>query len=225
MKPIRTKAIVLRRTNYGEADRILQLLTKDYGKLGAIAKGARREKSKLAGGIELLAISDVTLVPGKSELWTLTGARTDTFFAHIMKDYERLQFGYEAINLTSKASEIVNEPEWFDVLGEVYKGLDIATIPLQLVQAWFYMRCAAMSGYEINLDYDVNGDSLEAKRTYIHDPAERGFRPGRQGVITADHIKFLRLISTKPLGLVARIGGTERILPDVWLVAKQQTQI
>ena len=49
----RLRAIVLRRTNYGEADRILQLLT-PKGKRSVMAKGVRRERSKLAGGIELL---------------------------------------------------------------------------------------------------------------------------------------------------------------------------
>ena len=56
----RLRAIVLRRTNYGEADRILQLLT-PKGKRSVMAKGARRERSKLAGGIELFALCDVVL--------------------------------------------------------------------------------------------------------------------------------------------------------------------
>ena len=47
----RTKAIVLRRTNYGEADRILTLLT-PLGQRSAIARGVRREKSRLAGGTQ-----------------------------------------------------------------------------------------------------------------------------------------------------------------------------
>ena len=50
MRDLKTKAIVLKRTDYGEADRILQLLTPD-GKRSVIARGARKEKSKLAGGI------------------------------------------------------------------------------------------------------------------------------------------------------------------------------
>ena len=49
---IKTLAYVLRRTNYGEADRILNIITPN-GKISAIAKGARKEKSKLAGGIEM----------------------------------------------------------------------------------------------------------------------------------------------------------------------------
>ena len=67
MKAHRTRAIVLRRTNYGEADRILQLLTPD-GKKSVMARGVRREKSRLAGGIELFAVSDVVIGEGKGEL-------------------------------------------------------------------------------------------------------------------------------------------------------------
>ena len=113
MKPIRTKAIVLRRTNYAEADRILQLLTPEYGRLSVIAKGVRREKSKLAGGIELFAVCDVSIIPGKGDMGTLTGSRLDTFFAHIMEQYERLQFGYEAIKHVSQASDTIADPAYF----------------------------------------------------------------------------------------------------------------
>ena len=66
----RTKAIVLRRTNYGEADRILQFLT-PLGRQGALARGVRREKSRLAGGIELFAISDIVITEGRGELGLL----------------------------------------------------------------------------------------------------------------------------------------------------------
>ena len=51
--PYRTEAIILRRTNYGEADRVISLITPDRGKISGIAKGVRKPKSKLAGGLEL----------------------------------------------------------------------------------------------------------------------------------------------------------------------------
>ena len=53
----RLKAIVLKRTDYAEADRIIQLLT-PQGRRTVIAKGVRRQRSKLAGGIELFAVSE-----------------------------------------------------------------------------------------------------------------------------------------------------------------------
>ena len=220
----RTRAIILRRTNYGEADRILKMIT-PLGQRSVMAKGVRREKSKLAGGIELFAVSDIVIQTGKGDLGVLTSARLVHFYRHIMEDYDRLQFGYEAINLTSKASEMIDEPDWYDVLSEVYMGLDNSTIPLQLVQAWFYIRYAGLNGYEINLSRDVAGNLLEAAKAYMYDPVERGLRPSEQGDVTADHIKFLRIISAKPIGAVAQIGGIENILPDIWLIARQQASV
>ena len=220
----RTKAIILRRTNYGEADRILKMIT-PLGQRSVIAKGVRREKSKLAGGIELLAISDIVIQAGKGDLGILTSARLVHFYRHIMGDYDRLQFGYEAINLVSKASEMIDEPDWYDVLSEVYMGLDNLSIPLQLVQSWFYIRYAGLSGYEINLSRDVAGNLLEPTKTYMYDPVERGLRRSDQGDVTADHIKFLRIINTKSLATVAQIGGIEKILPDIWLIARQQASV
>src|SRR5687768_2409651 len=113
----RTHAIVLRRTNYGEADRILQLLTPG-GKKSVIARGVRREKSKLAGGIELFAVCDIVIHSGKGELGTLTSARLVQFYRHILEDYDSMQFGYEVIKQVTRASDAVDEPEWYDVLVE-----------------------------------------------------------------------------------------------------------
>ena len=137
MKTVQTRAIILRRTNYGEADRILQLLTPD-GRRAVMARGVRREKSKLAGGIELFAISDVVLGEGKGELGILTSARLVHFYRHIIEDYDRLQFGYLAVKLVARASETVDEPEWYDLLSEIFMRLDSKTIDLDLIQAWFY---------------------------------------------------------------------------------------
>lgn len=220
----RTHAIVLRRTNYGEADRILRLIT-PLGQRSVMARGVRREKSKLAGGIELFAISDVVINQGKGELGILTSAQLVQFYRHILEDYDRLQFGYEAINYVAKASEMVDEPEWYDVLSEVYMALDTTTIPLQLVQAWFYVHYAELTGYEINLSNDVYGAVLDETKTYMYDASEKGFRPAEQGDITADHIKFLRIIAAKPIATIVQIGGIERILSDCWLVARQHAAV
>jgi hypothetical protein len=73
------------------------------------------------------------------------------FYRHILEDYDRLQFGYEAINLISRASEDIDEPDWYGVLSEVYMGLDAQSVPLQLTQSWFYLHYAELTGYELNL--------------------------------------------------------------------------
>ena len=220
MNTARTQIIVLRRTNYGEADRILKCITPD-GQLSLMARAVRREKSKLAGGIELFAISDVTFHTGKGDLAILTSARLEKFYSAILEDYDRLQFGYEAINVVSRASDTVDEPAWFDILHNVYEGLNVQAVPLQLTQAWFYLRYADMTGYELSLKRDVTGALLAADKRYMYDISERGLRLSEQGDITADHIKFLRLVAAKPLLTVAQVGGIEAILPDCWLLSRQ----
>lgn len=224
MKTYRTRAIVLRRTNYGEADRILQLLTPE-GRRSVMAKGVRREKSKLAGGIELFAISDVVLIEGKGELAILTSAKLIHFYNHILEDYDRLQFGYLTIKLIARASETVDEPEWFDLLSEILMALDARTISLELIQAWFYLLYAALLGHDLNLAIDVNGEKLTADRHYRYDIGEKGLveRPG--GEITSEHIKLLRLISTRSLKILAQIGGVETILPEILIVARDHASI
>ncbi len=213
MKTYRTKAVVLRRTNYGEADRILQLLTPD-GRRSVMARGVRKEKSKLAGGIELFAVSDVVIGEGKGDLGVLTSSKLEHFYRHILEDYERLQFGYQAIKLVSKASEAVDEPEWFDLLVETLAGLDVVSIPLPLVKSWFYLRYASLLGHELNLALDVDGQPLTADETYHYDTSEQGLRASTRGTLTSDHIKLLRLIATRPLAVLVQIGGIGTLLEE-----------
>src|SRR3954470_9338200 len=78
--PFKTEVIVLRSIRYGEADRILHLYSQDHGRLGAIAKGVRRVKSRLGGRLEPFARVDLILRPGRGDLCTVT--RADTVHAH-----------------------------------------------------------------------------------------------------------------------------------------------
>lgn len=224
MKTIRTRAIVLRRTNYGEADRILQLLTPE-GRRGALARGVRKEKSKLAGGIELFAVSDVVLTAGKGDLAILTSARLVQFYRHILEDYDRLQFGYAAIKVVARASETVDEPEWYELLREVLMGLDAQSIALPLVQSWFFLRYAALLGHELNMERTTDGERMTADGIYRYDTEEQGFRSADTGDITGEHIKLLRLVGTKPLSVLVQIGGIGKLLPECLFVARAHAGI
>src|SRR5919108_6185616 len=64
----RDRAVVLRKLDYGEADRIFTLLTANHGKVGAIAKGVRRPESRLGPALELYSHVDVLLAKGRGEL-------------------------------------------------------------------------------------------------------------------------------------------------------------
>ena len=88
---IRVKAFVLRRTNFGEADRIINFLT-EQGLISAIAKGVRKEKSKLAGAVELFCLSEITLHSGlNNKLCVLTSAKMLEAYSNIVYDLEKLE--------------------------------------------------------------------------------------------------------------------------------------
>lgn len=220
MKPIKSKAIVLRRTNYGEADRILQLLTPEHGKVSVIAKGARREKSKLAGGIELFALCDVTFLPGKGEMGTLTGARLDTFFAHILDSYDRLQLGYEAVKQVSRVADTVDEPAFFELLKVTFESLNETDIDEKIVEAWFWLQLAILMGVGMNLSTDINGMKLVEESKYNFEETESAFVYSENGRFTTEHIKLLRLLSAQPPRVAQQVKGVEDLIVDcAWLAA------
>jgi DNA repair protein RecO (recombination protein O) len=72
--PVRTEAVVLRSMRFGEADRILHLYTPMRGRVGAIAKGVRRTRSRFGGRLEPFSRIDLQLHEGRSDLLTVTGA-------------------------------------------------------------------------------------------------------------------------------------------------------
>ena len=72
----KTEAVVLRSFRYGEADRILHLYTAERGRVGAIAKGVRRVKSRFGGRLEPLFRVNLVLHEGRGELCTVTQAET-----------------------------------------------------------------------------------------------------------------------------------------------------
>ncbi len=224
MKTTRTQAIVLRRTNYGEADRIVQLLT-PLGRFGVMARGVRREKSKLAGGIELFAICDVVVGQGKGELGMLVSARTVQFYRHILEEYERTQMAYEMLTEVARASDSLDEPEWYDIASEVLMALDVLTVPLTLIQAWFYIRMSMMMGEELNTMRDNQGNLLTPDQRYRYDSSEKSFILAANGDITADHIKILRLLSAKPLTTLLQVGGMSAYLSEVVYVARQHASL
>src|SRR4051794_39939138 len=75
-----TGAVVLRSIRLGEADRVLHLYTQRRGRVGAVAKGVRRVRSRFGGRLEPLARVQLVLHEGRSELCTVTSA--DTVAAH-----------------------------------------------------------------------------------------------------------------------------------------------
>ncbi len=221
MTTFRTKAIVLRRTNYGEADRILQLLTPEHGRVSVIARGVRREKSKLAGAVELFAVSDVTVSSGRGELSILTSARLDTFFGKILEDYDRLQFGYETVKQIDRAVTTVEEEAFYRLLEQALIALNTSEIDLRVIKTWFFLQLAILLGVGANLATDAQGAKLIEGERYSFSENDESFVLDERGRFSSDHIKLLRILSAHGPAVAMQVKNVGDLIGDcLWLAQR-----
>lgn len=211
---LRAEAIILRRTNYGESDRILTILAPE-GKISVLARGARKEKSRLAGGIELFSVSEVTIHQSHhAKLATLTGAKMLKFYSNLLVDLPRLELASSFLKSVSRAAEQTDNPEFFDILNQALAGLDRG-YSLLLVSTWFNFNLARATGEEINLVRDVYGTPLDPEQTYVWDGLEAALRPDPDGPIGASEIKLARLLWSAKLQLVASIENVDSLVGHI----------
>lgn len=193
MKYIVTSGIVLTRTNYGEADRIITVLTPDNGKIRVIAKGARKIKSKLAGGIELFSVSDITYLPGRRDISTLVSSRLREHFGAITTDIDDTMMAYSLLKRLNKATEDEAGEEYFTLLRQGLAALQ-QKVPRELVEAWFLAHLLQFGGHQPNLRTDVLNQPLVTANRYVFDTDSMCFRAEPRGPYTANSIKLLRLL-------------------------------
>ncbi len=123
--PIKTEAVVLRSIRYGEADRILHLYTPMRGKLSAIAKGVRRSKSRFGGRLEPFFWLNLELHEGRSDLMTVTGAKTIAAFAALRADEMALGSAARACDSLGRVFDSAEpHPEVFNLLCSALTLLD-----------------------------------------------------------------------------------------------------
>lgn len=99
-RTLKTEAVVLRSIRYGDADRILHLYSRSRGRIGAIAKGARRPKSRFGGRLEPFFRLDLVLHEGRGELLTVTNVAT-------VDGFPRLRASGPALGAAARACDAV----------------------------------------------------------------------------------------------------------------------
>lgn len=100
MPSLTTEGLVLYRRDFGEADRVLTILTRNYGKIAVIAKGVRRISSRRAGNVELL--NQVRIHLYKSKSYTLTEAESINTFPRIKSNLPMTSAGMHIAELLNK---------------------------------------------------------------------------------------------------------------------------
>ena len=215
---LRTRAYVLRRTNYGEADRILSLITPE-GKISAIAKGVRKEKSRLAGGVEMFSLVDINIHKGKSELFVVTSSKMLKYYGGIVMDLERMEFAGMILKKISLASENSDNADFFRIVDLALPAIDSGE-PIEVVEAWFWFNLVKAIGEQVNLYRDESGEKLDENMRYFWNTSEEVLTKNLQGDISADEIKIMRLMLTVELPVILRVKNIKEKITPILRVAR-----
>jgi DNA repair protein RecO (recombination protein O) len=199
----RTEAIILKRSNFGEADRLLTFFTPHRGKLRAVAKGARRPGSRKAGHLELFSYTRLLLARGRN-LDIVTQAETVEPFLPLREDLLRTTFAYYTAELVDRflSDEDENRPV-FDLLLAAFDWLGQAD-DLALAARFFELRLLAMVGYQPQFFQCVDCQSeIEPVVNFFH-PGEGGVLCPRCGEgrseanpLSLNALKVLRFLQTQ----------------------------
>jgi len=173
-----TEAVIIKKTKLREADRILTLYTPDMGKIQAVARGVRRPKSKMAGHLELLTHSLVSLARGRN-LDTITGSQTINSFLPLKSDLLLTSYALYIIELVNQftADHVENRP-LFQLLLESMKNL---CQPAN--------KDLALRHFEINLLGEVGYRPQLQQCVACHSPLEpitNSFCPSAGGMLCPD---------------------------------------
>ncbi len=175
----RVEAIILKRTDIGEADRLLTLYTPDLGKIRAVAKGARKPSSRKSGHVELLMHSELLLAKGR-QLDVVTQAETRHAFLPLQSDLQRLAYAYYLAELVDRFTEdgVENRP-LFDLMLNALGWLTDDSNAPALLARFFELHLLQHVGYRPQLFYCVNcGKEIE--------PTENFFSAEAGGVLDLD---------------------------------------
>lgn len=170
-----TEAVILGRKNYGEADRLLTIFSKHYGKMRVIAKGVRRPTSRKKSALELFNHVRLFLAKGKN-LDIVTEAETKNNFPRWRKDLTKVGVCYHLSELVTRLSpEHQEHKEVFDLLLTSFQALSdldywslypfIQSFKIRLLEEFGYLE-RGKTGPR-NLDFyieDLINGQLKTKR-------------------------------------------------------------
>lgn len=206
-----TEAIIIKKTKLGEADRILTLYTPRLGKIQAVARGIRRPKSKLAGHLELLTHSQITLARGHN-LDVITGSQAIDAFLPLKTDLWLTSYGLYVIELVNQfTADHVEDEKLFRLLLHTLQSLCEAD-NRQLLLRYFEIHLLEASGYRPQLqECVVCHKPLEPVTNYfcaniggILCPVCGTNQPFAR-LISVDALKVLRFIQNNDYNAVGRL--------------------
>jgi DNA repair protein RecO (recombination protein O) len=202
----RTRAIILRRRDFDESDRLLTVLTPDHGKQTLLAKGARKISSRKAPHVDLFKQADLLVHEGRN-FGVVSQAETVRSFAGVCSDLPRLAAAHYLAELAdSFLGEDDEARAAYDLTLEVLGWLDEGGDP-QLAQRYYELHLLDIEGYRPQLYRCLGCDEWLEPAANVFDVAAGGMfcpkcaaqaRQGRSVSIGAQ--KVLRFLQRSTMG-------------------------
>ena len=218
---------MLRKLDYGEADRIYTLLTREHGKVGAIAKGVRKTPSKLAHALGLYSHIDVLLAHGRNldviaQVELLPGTRLEA-------EVERTAHAALIVEVAERVSEDRHPLDGIYEL-TVFALEELAREPEpRRASAYFLSNALELLGYAPQLSSCAAcGRALEPFETAFS-PAAGGFLCGNCAepgllLVSVAALKVLRLMAAGDIALYRRLKLSAAVLSEVEAVLEAQLE-
>ena len=163
----KTEGLVLRETEYKDADKLLTVLTRDRGKLTLRARGVRSRSSRLKSGCQLLAYSEFTVFENKSSQ-LIDEAVPIMLFLPLREDIEKLSLASYFAQVSEALSQEDNPgPELLSLCLNSLYALSEMDRPQALIKASFELRAACLAGYMPVLDACVVCGAQEPDRFHV----------------------------------------------------------
>lgn len=226
-RPAKTEAVVLRSFRFAEADRVLHLYTRDHGRLGAVAKGVRKTRSRFGARLEPFSHVELLLHRGSGELGTVTGASLVDSHHRIREDPYRLAVGLVGLEAMLRlfTEQEANEraftglTRFLETLEEAPSrpGGRAALDPLGLS---FQLKLLWLSGYLPHLDDCVECGASGDLAAFV--PAAGGAvcaACSPAGIaLSPEGLRAIRALVRTPLAVAPEVELGERAARDVLAV-------
>lgn len=210
----RTEAIILRRQDFGEADRLLTLLTPGHGKLRAIAKGARKTTARKTGHVELYARVDMLISRGR-ELHIVAQAEMKEPFLPLREDLVRAMYASHFVELLDRftAEQDASRAE-FELLNSALGWLCTDTDP-RLVARYYELALLGMAGFAPTLHHCAVGQEEITPQDQFFSVVDGGvicpehYGGSRGAPLSLNALKTLRYMQKQPWDAVQglRLGA------------------
>jgi DNA repair protein RecO (recombination protein O) len=206
---------VFKKEDFGEADQMFKIFTKDFGKIEVLGKGIRKISSKLRAQIDIFYLSEIEFVQGKIYK-RLTDAVFIEKFKNLRRSFKKLSIAYkisEVLDALIKGEE--RDDKIWNLILETFKNLDNPNLPFAICNLQFYYffwNLVSFLGHKPELYFCcICQKRLKPEKIYFNEK-EGGlicsacFQKIREGKeISQNLVKILRLLSEKDFEFLKRL--------------------